>query len=457
MELYGIDVNIKNKPKLEEDFIPILAFNQAYLAEAEEDFTVAITAGPEQCMVYHTKVRNTATSKEADKFYVERLVKSLLWLYGGYKISIVGSGSLFNHIRFAYAPDGARAFEADFMSKVYKKAFKVEFLRSAPSPILKTKHMSRSLEGHRIGLDVGGSSRKVAAISDGKVIYTEEVLWDPISQSDPEYHYNGIYESVIAATRKLPKVDGIGVSSAGIYKDNETRVASLFRGLSQEDFDYKIRNLYTRVADNMGIPVCDVENDGDITALAGAMNLDADNVLGISMNTSEAAGYIDGKGCLTGWLNELAFVPMDLNPEAHKDEWSGDVGCGGSYLSQVAVLRLAETAGIRLNPDNSPTENLRTLQIKVEQGEKRSASLFSTIGVFLGHTLAYYYSLYHFDCVLLLGRVMSGAGGDIIFNSAQKVLAEEYTDVASSIMISLPDENDRRIGQSVAAASLPVC
>lgn len=457
MELYGIDVEIKNIPPLEQDFIPTMAWNEAYLEQASESLVISVSASPQQCMVYHTKIRNTATSTEADHFYVDHLVKTLLWLYGGHRITITGSKSIYDYVKAAYAPTGHRAFDADFMSKCYKKIFKVESTPITPKTIKKTKFLPRELNGHRIGLDIGGNSRKVAAISNGKVVYTEEVLWNPIEQTNPDYHYRGIMESVMAATRKLPRVDAIGISSAGIYIDNEARVASLFRGLSKDDFDMKMRNLYSRIADNMGVECFCVENGGDVAALAGAMNLDANNVLGIAMNTSEAVGYIDPEGCLTGWLNELAFVPVDLCPTAHKDEWSGVSGCGGSYFSQVAALRLCEKAGIRFPEDNSDTDNIRALLIKAEQGEPRSKQVFQTMGVFLGHTLAFYHSFYHFDCVLLLGRVMSGAGGDMMFNAAQKVLAEEYPTVASSIMISLPDENDRRIVQSVAAASLPEC
>ena len=39
--------------------------------------------------------------------------------------------------------------------------------------------------------------------------------------------------------------------------------------------------------------------------------------------------------------------------------------------------------------------------------------------------------------------------------SAQEVLADEYPEVAGKINPTLPDEKARRVGQSVAAASLP--
>ena len=50
---------------------------------------------------------------------------------------------------------------------------------------------------------------------------------------------------------------------------------------------------------------------------------------------------------------------------------------------------------------------------------------------------------------------MSGRGGDIILETAKAVLADEYPEVAQAVSAALPDEKSRRVGQSVAAASLP--
>lgn len=457
MELYGIDVEIKNKPVLEDGFIPALCWNKAYLSQAREPFVVAITGGEERCMVYRTRLRNTKDSLEADRFYANRLVKTLLWLYGGYKVSITGSKSIFDYLKGEFSLSGSRGFEVEFMADTYGKPFTVEHLFAPPPQNEKTIFLSRHLNGHRIGLDIGASARKVAAISNGKTVYTEEVLWNPIEESDPSYHQRGIMDSLMAAAKKIPRIDAIGISSAGIFVNNQVAAASIFREVSQKSFEDKIKKIYVNAAKTMGCEQLMVVNDGDVTALAGAMSLDTNNILGISMNNSEAAGFIDEKGNLTGWINELAFIPVDFNPEAVEDEWSKDIGCGVNYFSQNSALRLARNAGIRLNDKASDIENLRTLLIKAEQGESKARLVFNTIGSFLGHTLAFYYSLYKFSCVVLLGRVMSGAGGDMIFNSAQKVLAEEYPEVASHIMVSLPDENQRHVAQSVAAASLPEC
>ena len=86
--------------------------------------------------------------------------------------------------------------------------------------------------------------------------------------------------------------------------------------------------------------------------------------------------------------------------------------------------------------------------------DPRAAKVYSSIGVYLGHTLAYYFDLYGFKHVLLLGRVMSGKGGDLLLENCKKVLMSEYPDVNSAINLALPDEKFRRVGQSMAAASL---
>ena len=80
----------------------------------------------------------------------------------------------------------------------------------------------------------------------------------------------------------------------------------------------------------------EVVNDGEVTALAGSMSLGENAMLGIALGTSTAAGYVTPDGNITSWLNELAFVPVDYNPAAPTDEWSGDYGVGAQYFSQQA-------------------------------------------------------------------------------------------------------------------------
>ena len=89
------------------------------------------------------------------------------------------------------------------------------------------------------------------------------------------------------------------------------------------------------------------------------MSLEDDAVLGIALGSSEAAGYVNNQGAITGWLNELAFAPVDYNPAAAVDEWSGDAGVGALYFSQQCVFRLASKVGIAL-PADGPRPRAQT-------------------------------------------------------------------------------------------------
>ena len=253
----------------------------------------------------------------------------------------------------------------------------------------------------------------------------------------------------------MPRVDAIGVSSAGVYVDNRIMVASLFLKVPEEEFDKKVKNMYIDVAKEIGadIPI-EVANDGDVTALAGAMDLNDVDVLGVAMGTSEAGGYVDKSGNITGWLNELAFVPCDYDDEAMVDEWSGDYGCGVKYFSQDSVIKLAPAAGIELDESLSPAEKLKVVQKLHQENDPRAAKIFETIGVYFGYTIAYYAMYYDIKHVLILGRVTSGEGGNLILAKANEVLEKEFSEL-KNIQLHLPDESNRRVGQSIAAASLP--
>lgn len=316
--------------------------------------------------------------------------------------------------------------------------------------------IGRHLDGCRIGFDAGGSDRKVSAVIDGESVYSEEVVWFPKINSDPQYQYDGILSAMKSAAEHLPHVDAIGVSSAGVYVDNRIMVASLFLKVSKEDFEKRVKNMYIDIAKEFGenVPL-EVANDGDVTALAGAMDLEDDSVLGIAMGTSEAGGYVDPSGNITGWLNELAFAPVDYSKDAMVDEWSGDIGCGVKYFSQDGVIKLAPAAGIELDESLSPAEKLKVVQGLMEQNDPRAAAIYDTIGVYFGYAIAYYSLFYDIKHVLIMGRVTSGEGGVIILDRANEVLTKEFPELAEKCKLHIPDEKSRRVGQSVAAASLP--
>jgi predicted NBD/HSP70 family sugar kinase len=212
--------------------------------------------------------------------------------------------------------------------------------------------------------------------------------------------------------------------------------------------------MFLRIRAEFGVPV-EVANDGDVTALAGAMSLEDNAVLGLALGSSEAAGYVNRQGAITGWLNELAFAPVDYNPAAAVDEWSGDAGVGALYFSQQCVFRLAPKVGIELPAGATKAEKLKYVQSYLEAGHAGAEQIWRSIGVYLGYGVAHYADFYDLRHVLILGRVTSGRGGSLILDGAQAVLAMEFPELAARVNLQLPDEKSRRVGQSIAAASLP--
>lgn len=456
MKLHGIEIPVKNAPKLDPAFIPILKFNRAFLATAKKPVSIAVERADGQMAACRTFVHGTPEMAAADHYYVNRLVKTILWMKGGFKIYVAGDEGTYSYLKRAYSAGGEQDFDFDYMANIFERPFEVVLVDQIPAAKDSPKKMGGHLEGCRIGFDAGGSDRKVSAVIDGESVYSEEVVWFPKVTADPDYHYDGIVAALKSAAAHLPRVDAVGVSSAGVYINNRTMNASLFLKVPKDLFDAKVKDIYIRaITDTFGDVPFEVVNDGDVSALAGTMSLGEPNVLGIAMGTSEAVGYVDGEGRITGWLNELAFVPVDCHPDAMEDEWSHDIGCGVKYFSQDAVIKLAPRAGIALDESLPPAEKLKVVQRLMAEDSAAAADVYSTIGTYLGHTLAYYYDLYHCKHVLLLGRVMSGKGGDIVLAEAKRVLADEYPELTGELFPTLPDEKFRRVGQSAAAASLP--
>ena len=455
-------MELKVKAKLDPSFEPLSVVCREMREATKDDgqdIIIAVERNRGYTTTYKTRIFRDGVGKDEENFkFVERIAKSLLWVAGGYKIIIAGSETVGNRIKEAFSHGSLRDFDVNFMERVYEAPFSVEVVayENAPADRSAASPLGRHLEGCRIGFDAGGSDRKVSAVIDGKSVYSEEIVWFPKTNSDPDYHYDGILEAMKTAASHMPRVDAIGVSSAGVYIDNRIMVASLFLKVSDEDFERKVKNMYLDVAREIGenIPI-EVANDGDVTALAGAMDLDDDSVLGVAMGTSEAGGYVDPEGNITGWLNELAFVPVDYCENAMVDEWSGDYGCGVKYFSQDGVIKLAPFADIELDDSLTLAEKLKVVQKLMKEGDSRAADIYETIGAYFGYAIAYYAEFYDIKHVLIMGRVTSGEGGVIILERAREVLEKEFPELASKIQLHIPDESSRRVGQSVAAASLP--
>ena len=454
-------MNIRYVAELEPNFAPLSVALRDFKAlvneKGGEDLLIAIER--DQGFVSRNDMRVLADGVDDELNFniVERVIKSLLWMRGGYKIILSGPENLCKRIQDAYKVNGLREFDRNFMSGIYESEFQV-IISKCPCGVPEAREASsaigRHLDGCRIGFDAGGSDRKVSAVIDGETVYSEEVLWFPKENSDPQYQYDGILAAMKTAASHMPRVDAIGVSSAGVYINNKIRAASLFIKVSPEDFEKRVKNMYIDVAREIGADIpLEVANDGDVTALAGAMDLNDTEVMGIAMGTSEAGGYVDKNGNITGWLNELAFVPVDANPDSMVDEWSGDYGCGVKYFSQDAVIKLAPAAGIELDSTQPLAHRLKAVQKLMEERDPRAKKIYETIGVYFGYAVAYYAMFYDIKHVLIMGRVTSGEGGAILLERAKEVLAGEFPEF--SIELHIPDESSRRVGQSIAAASLP--
>jgi len=454
----------KFRPVLDPEFVPAALWDRAYGALVKEagggrPMALALERSDGSVSVFRTAtLPDEGAAAPINRRYVERLLKFLLWQKGGWRVTVAGDPSLAEYLRGVYAPAGTRAFDYQFMGeRVYGRPMEICgcAYEQAPEQKETAAPLGRHLQGCRIGFDLGASDRKCAAVVDGKVVFSDEVTWNPSAQSDPRYHFEGVDDSLRRAAAHLPRVDAIGGSAAGVYVANEVRVGSLYRGVPADAFQRHIRRLFfdLQAAWN-GVPF-EVVNDGEVTALAGSMALNDAAVLGVAMGSSLAAGFVTPQGSITTWLNELAFVPVDYRDSAPVDEWSGDGGVGAQYFSQQAVGRLLIPAGIEL-PDEMPLAGkLEQVQKLMAAGDARARNIYETIGVYFGYAIATYADFYDFRNLLVLGRVMTGAGGDLILERARAVLAAEFPELAERIRFHIPDEKEKRHGQAIAAASLP--
>jgi predicted NBD/HSP70 family sugar kinase len=460
LQVAGIEVNPAVVAPLDRGFLPAALFSRKYRqlvsAKGGIPLRVALERGDGSISSYSTSViPASAGHGEATKFYVERIVKMLLWQRGGWKVYVGGPAEIGNYIKETYSPSGARKFDNEFMGDVYEHKFEVVVTTANAVPQTKESAipLGRHLDGCRVGFDLGASDRKASAVVNGEAVFSEEIVWDPRNASDPEYHYKGVMDSIKRAASHLPRLDAVGGSAAGVYINNRARVASLYRAVPKPQFE-KIASLFMRIREELGVPM-EVVNDGEVTALAGSMSLNDNPVLGIALGSSQAAGYANHEGNITGWLNELAFAPVDYRADGPVDEWSGDMGVGALYFSQQATNRVASGAGMEFPADMPLPERLVGLQKKMATGDALARQVYETMGTFLGYGIAHYADFYELKHVLILGRVTTGEGGEIILKQGLHVLRTEFPELASRVSVALPDEANRRVGQSIAAASLP--
>ncbi len=244
------------KPKiqlpLDDNFRPAVLWNYSFLdSVSNSKKSVPLSIGIEKddgsVLIYKTKVFSDESDFAfSNYFYTEQLIKTLLWIYGGYKVIIGGSKKVGEYIKRLYSGEGKRSFDANFMSAIYEKPFTVEITDTEKISSAKEKSipLGGHLEGCRIGFDLGASDRKVSAVIDGKAVFSEEVVWNLGTQNNPSYHYHEIMSMLHRAAAHMPRVDAIGGSSAGIYINNRVMRASIFRGIPPDLFESKVKNIF---------------------------------------------------------------------------------------------------------------------------------------------------------------------------------------------------------------------
>ena len=78
------------------------------------------------------------------------------------------------------------------------------------------------------------------------------------------------------------------------------------------------------------------------------------------------------------------------------------------------------------------------VQNLMAEGDERAAKIYRTIGTCFGYAIAHYADFYEIKNLLILGRVSSGKGGEVIIEEAKKVLAAEFPALAEKIKPASP-------------------
>jgi len=410
---------------------------------------------------------------EASLYLAGECIRYMLWQRGGFKLSLAGPKKLCEGLKAAYSPGGKFEFEAATMPKVCGMEWSVEIVAKFEDlPPAKEQPVvcGKVASGCRIAFDLGKSDVKTVAVKDGEVVTTQETEWD-VTNPDPKYHYDVIVTAMKQMAAKLPKVDAIGGSATGtVSADSEATWCDCFPNVPPEVYKEKVVPIFKEIAKNEfgGVPV-KVINDGEVTAVAGGQMIGEGCLFGISLGSSEGSGYVDKDGALSGWINENAYCPLDLNPDAPGNCWSPHRGDAAMYLGQRAATRLAKRARVDLpaemmpdHPNMNQTNHaphaqcLKKIQAAMKDPEKEPhvRKLYETIGVYMGYTIAQYCEYLDIKNVLILGRVTTGAGGQIMIDYAKKVLEAEFPELAG-IKFHTPSEHMKRVGQCIAAAALP--
>jgi len=420
---------------------------------------------------------------EASVYLAGVLIQEMIWQRSASSLLLAGSAKLCEALKAAFSKGGAYEYEAGSMPNVNgtpEKEFEVKIVKAEELPPNKEspQECGKDVSGNRLSFDLGKSDIKTVFIKDGEILDSKETEWD-VTAVDPQYHFDAIVAAMRATIERANakgagKIDAVGGSATGtVSAANEATWCDIFPNVPPDVYKAKVVDIFQRIAKEVAgdVPL-KVINDGEVTALAAVQRIGKGNILGISMGSSEGGGYANADGNLLGWINEMCYIRLDMNPEAPTDPWTKGAhrGISHMYLGQRGATKLAAKAGVVL-PENYvyPHADMCTIKHEDHAGclkliqkamadpaqEPQVRKLYETVGVYLGYGLAQYCEFYKIDHVMILGRVSKGNGGDLMLEVAKKVLQTEFPEYAG-MQFHTADDHFKAVGQCIAAAALPV-
>ena len=418
-----------------------------FLNKGKKDITLCIKKGDSIYFPYSFRISDDF---DESYFYVKKIILTLMWMVGGDCLCYKGPSDFFFYLLERLKKDDEFISSTKEMEGIFDSHFRIEF---TDLDLIKKEELTpfgSSFSMCRIGLDLGGSDRKVSATIDGKVVFSEETIWDPKNQKDYKYHEQGILDSLLKAKSHLPRVDAIGISTSGVVIDNYLKFPALYKDVPREDLVKHVHSVFIDIMDKYfpNVPYS-IANDGDVSAIGGSLLFNKDNVLGLALGTSFAAGYASN-GYLNNFINELSKVPINFSSEARSHYILGIKGASSEYLSQKGIVLLLEKAGMQFEGKSFP-EKLVEIQNLAKKGNKMVLDAYHDLGLYLGDAIYYFSFFMKISSVLLLGRVLTGIGGEIIKEVASSYLKEKGSDIE----VFTPDESFKRLGQSYIATCLP--
>merc|ERR1719199_2497805 len=362
------------------------------------------------------------------------MIQEAIWMRGARSLMLAGPTGITESLKTAFATGGTYAFEAETMPKCNGEADTVFAITvvGGPADMPEAKDTAqvcgKEANGNGLAFDLGKSDIKTVAIKDGEVLDSMETEWD-VTNPDPQYHFDAIVDAMKktiarAEAKGFGKIQAVGGSATGtVSGDNDATWCDIFPNVPPDVYKEKVVDIFKRIRTEVAgdVPL-KVINDGEVTALAAVQKLKKDtgsmcgNVMGISMGSSEGGGYANADGNLMGWINELCYMKLDMNPEAPTDPWTKGCHTGVShmYLGQRGATKNAYK--ICEVPENyryphldmctikheDHAQCLKLIQKAMKSNPDKASDLYKTCGVYLGYGLAQYCEFYKIDHVMIL-------------------------------------------------------